>query len=108
MYSRSFQEGDFVDIYRLLEGVTQEGEVVPIAKESLGLHLWHYRNLVKDLERRRPEAFEHLQRSLPDGIRLREIRVLSFPVAVTRAGPIEQDSIVLATIPIPSRNELDQ
>lgn len=101
MYSRSFQEGDFVDYYRLLEGVTPDGTTVPIPMESLGLHLWHYHDLVRDLERGRPEAFAHLYKSLPEGTVLAELRVLSFPVAVTRAGPVEQGSLLLATIPVP-------
>lgn len=102
MYSRSFKEGDFVDYYRLLEGVTPEGDVVAIPMESTGLHLWHYQDLVRDLERGRVEAFEHIYRSLPDGILLTEIRVRSFPVAVTRDGPVEKESILLATIPVPT------
>lgn len=101
MYSRSFQEGDFIDYYRLLEGVDESGEVVPIPMESLGLHLWHYRDLVRDLERGRRDAFIVVLDSLPDSTELREIRVKSFPVAVTRSGPVEQGSILLATIPVP-------
>lgn len=101
MYSQSFQEGDFIDYYRLLEGVTETGEVVPIPMESLNLHLWHYRALVGDLERGRPEAFAVIFESLPEGVQLREIRVKSFPVAVTRDGPVDQDSILLATIAVP-------
>ena len=103
MYSRSFKEGDFIDYYRLLEGVTDDGQTIPLPMESLGLHLWHYKDLVRDLERGRPEAFDHVYQSLPKGIRLSEIRVQSFPVAVTRDGPIEQESILLATIPVPER-----
>ena len=101
MYSRSFKEGDFVDYYRLLEGVTRDGDVVSIPMESTGLHLWHYQDLVRDLERGRIEAFEHAFRSLPEGTVLTEIRVRSFPVAVTRDGPVEKDSMLLATIPVP-------
>lgn len=105
MYSRSFQEGDFIDYYRLLEGVTGDGRTIAIPMESLGLHLWHYRTLVRDLEGGRKEAFEHVYRSLPPGTELTEIRVRSFPVIVTRDGPVEQGSKLLATIPVPANVE---
>ncbi len=103
MYSRSFKEGDFVDYYRLLEGITRSGERIEIPMESLGLHLWHYRDLVRDLERQRPEALDLVLASLPPGIELVEIEVKSFPVAVTRSGPVEQGSIVLDRIPVPAK-----
>jgi hypothetical protein len=100
MYSRSFQEGDYVDYYRLLEGVTEDGEVVAIPKESLDLHLWHYRDLVRDLENGREDAFIYLWQKLPSGSEFRELRVMSFPVAVTKNGPVEHGSILLSTIPV--------
>ncbi|HNP35096.1 MAG TPA: hypothetical protein PKK10_04530 [Woeseiaceae bacterium] len=108
MYSRSYSEGDFVDIYRLLEGVAEDGTIIPIPKESLGLHLWHYRNLVRDLQQGRKGAFEHLFSKLPPGTDIVEIRVKSFPVAVTRDGPVEKDSVVLATFPVPNRFRVHQ
>ena len=101
MYSRSYKEGDVIDYYRLLEGITEDGRTIPISMESLGLHLYHYRILIGDLERGRTDAFEYVHSSLPEDIRLTELRVRSLPVAVTREGPVEQEPMLLATIRVP-------
>ncbi len=105
MYSRSFREGDTVNIYYLLDGVRQDGSIVEISMDTVGMHLWHYRKLVDDLRAGRPEAIDHVLRSVPPGIPLAEIRVKTFPVAVTRQGPREQASQVIDVVSLANRGE---
>ena len=42
MYSRSFQEGDTVNVYRPIEIVTEDGAVTELSLDMLDLQLWHY------------------------------------------------------------------
>jgi hypothetical protein len=105
MYSRSFREGDTVNIYFLLDGVRQDGSIVEITMDTVGMHLWHYRNLVEDLREGRQEAIDHVLQSVPPGSPLIELRVKTFPVAVTRQGPREQESKVVDVVSLANRRE---
>lgn len=100
MYSRSFKEGDTVEVYRILEGVTVEGDRVDLSMETVGMHLWQYRDLARDLERGNPDALAFVRSFVPEGSALGEIRLKSFPVAVSRDGPVEKDSEVLMVISV--------
>jgi hypothetical protein len=101
MYSRSFQEGDTVEVYRILEGVTEKGEIVDLSMDVVGMHLWQYRDLGRDIEKGNRDAIEFVVTFAPEGHRLEEVRIKSFPVAVTRDGPREQPSQTLAVIQLP-------
>ena len=92
MYSGSFREGDTVNVYKLLEGVTEDGTTIDISMDTLGMSLWHYRDLVRDLESGRDEAIQLVLNSVAPKSPLVEIRIKSFPMAVTRDGPREQPS----------------
>ncbi len=106
MYSRSFEDGDTVEIYRILDGVTENGEKVELSMDVVGMHLWQYRDLGRDLENGNRDAIEFVATFVPAGQKLQEIRIMSFPIAVTRDGPIEQESQVLAIIPLSKSGSL--
>ena len=108
MYSRSFREGDTVNIYKLLEGVSEDGAITKISMDDLNLHLWHYRNLIRDLENGRAEAIDFVRKSIATSSPLVELRIKNFPVQVTRDGPLEQPSQVLSTVSMLPENGAKQ
>ena len=98
MYSRSFQEGDTVNVYRPIEIVTEDGAVTELSLDMLDLQLWHYRMLGRDLEDRRQDALDFLIEKTATASPLTEVRIKSFPVVVTRDGPELQESEILVRI----------
>lgn len=98
MYSKSFREGDTVNIYKLLEGVSEDGSTIEISMDDLHLHLWHYRNLIRDLENGSAEAKKFVLDSVVTDSPLIKVRIKNFPVQVSRDGPVEQPSKVLSTV----------
>ena len=105
MYSRSFQEGDTVEIYRILEGVTENGEIVDLSMDVVGMRVWQYRDLGRDIEKGNRDAIEFVTNFAPEGHKLEEIRIKNFPVVVTRDGPREQPSQILAVIQLPEAGD---
>lgn len=98
MYSRSFQAGDTVNVYRPIEIVTADGQSRELSLEELDLQLWHYRMLGQDLERGNQDALDFLIGKVASPNMLNEIRIMSFPVVVTRAGPELKESEMLVQI----------
>lgn len=98
MYSRSFHEGDTVNVYRPIEVVTADGVATELTLDDLDLQLWHYRILGTDLENGNQDALDFLLAKVASGSAVTEIRIRSFPVVVTRAGPELHDSEILVRI----------
>jgi hypothetical protein len=103
MYSRAHYDGETVDVYDLLEGTLSDGTVVEISRDSLGLSFWFYRHLVADLKKDDPVAVQLLIDNFRSGNELVEVRVMSYPIMVTRTGPMEKPSEVLHRITLDGR-----
>jgi hypothetical protein len=108
MYSNAYHEGDTVNIYRLLEATTESGTVVDIPMDELGVNLWHYRILGRDLEDGLQEPLDFILQKMSFDSPLSEIRITSFPIAVTRDGPERRESEVLVRIPVSSNRVLSR
>jgi hypothetical protein len=100
MYSRSFREGDTINVYQLLEGITADGDTIKITMDDLHLHLWQYRDLVRDLMAGRQEPMGFVLGKIASDSPIVEFHVLTFPVVVTRAGPRDKPSERIAIIPV--------
>lgn len=100
MYSRVRLEGDYVEAYDLVQGVRSDGSIVDISKEDLKLGLWHFRHMIRGLKDQDPGAIQLLTSRFASSKDLKEVRILSFPVMVTRDGPADKPSEILALIPL--------
>ena len=98
MYSKSFREGDTVNIYKLLEGISEDGSTIDITMDELHMHLWHYRNLIRDLENDVADAKQFVADSIETQSPLVELRIKNYPIKVTREGAVEQPSEILAIV----------
>lgn len=103
MYSRAHYDGETVDVHDLLEGTLSDGSVVEIPRDSLGLSFWFYRNLVRDIKKDDPVAVQLLVDKFRWGDELVEVRVKSYPLMVTRTGPMEKPSEVLHRVAVQNR-----
>ena len=100
MYSEVRHENQTVEVYDLLEGVRKDGSTTVINKEDLGLNLWDWRFLMSGLTQEKDASIHVFLNRYKYPNDLTEIRVLSYPVKVTREGPVEIPSQVLARIPL--------
>jgi hypothetical protein len=101
MYSRAHYEGETVEVYDLLEGTLNDGTVVEIPMDSLGLSIWYYRNMLKGLRNQDPVAIKLLTSRFRWGDDLAEVRIKSYPLMVTRDGPAEKPSELLYSLTMP-------
>jgi hypothetical protein len=100
MYSESRFEGETIEVHDLLNVVRADGTLVPVTKEELKLNLWDYRHLSKGLKRGDEIAVRIFQQRYPVWSDFEEIRVLSYPLMITRDGPAKKPSEVLASVPL--------
>jgi hypothetical protein len=99
MYDDPHYERETIKAYYPLEGVLQDGRVVAISQDDLGLDFWNYMHLGDDLAQNKPAALKLLTR-LYKKDRLTEVRVRTLPVMVTRQGQAFKASVVVRALPI--------
>ena len=98
MYDLPHVEGDHVNATYLVDATLDDGKVVRITKESLGLSIWNFQILARSLGQGEPSSVKQLQQLFPTGDHLVEVRVRNLPVVVTRQGMREEPSVELNRI----------
>jgi hypothetical protein len=101
MYDDPHYEGETITAYYLIEGQRDDGTVVEISREALGMSIWHYVKMSRELKDGRPEAVALLRQMYEGPGELTEIRVKTLPYVVTRTGRAEKESVVVRRIPLP-------
>jgi len=104
MYAPAHYEGERVTASFLLEGVLQDGKIIPITREQLGVDIFDYVDIVQTAMRPEPAAAQTLldviHQHIPGADQFQEVRIKSYPMQVTRDGPKPLPSQVMKTIPL--------
>jgi hypothetical protein len=107
MYAPAHYAGERVTASWLLEGVLDDGKTISISKEQLGVDIFDFANIIQPVLKHDPAAtqtlFEALRDHVPGADRIRELRIKSYPMQVTRDGPKVLPSEVVMTLPFESR-----
>jgi len=104
MYAPAHFEGERVSASWLLEGVLADGKIIDISNDQLHVDVFDFVNIVQSAlsgsARSRGTLSELVQSHVPGADQIKEIRIKSYPMKVTRAGPQALASEVVMTIPL--------
>lgn len=96
MYTKSYQEGDAINVKFPLRVVLADGTTDTVTERELGLGHWDFHILVTRMkngnEMARRQFLDMYDR--PDEVRA--VQVLTYPLIITREGPQEAESEILA------------
>lgn len=95
MYDTPHVAGDHVNAKYLMEATLDDGRVVSITKETLGLSIWNFQYLARDIAKGDRKALHELQALYANRDHLVEVRVNTLPVIVTEKGMREGHSVLL-------------
>jgi hypothetical protein len=103
MYAVAHYENERVTASWLIEGVLDDGKIINISKEQLGVDIFDFANIISPVLRHEPNAdralMDMVKTRVPGGDRMQEVRIKSYPMQITRDGPKPMPSEVVMTIP---------
>jgi len=105
MYRDPYFEGDRVDAIWNIEAVYEGGVTMPLGLETLKMSVWDmqlilHATVVQKSDRGRDNLRAVIRARAPQAERIRELRILSLPVRVSRSGPEAIPATVVMTIPM--------
>ena len=105
MYRDPYFEGDRVDATWDIVAVYDSGVTMPLGLETLRMSVWDmhrilYVTVVEKSEQGRENLRSVIRARAPQSERIKELRVLSLPVRVSRSGPETIPATVVMTIPM--------
>ena len=105
MYRDPYFEGDRVDAIWDIEAVYEGGMTMPLGLETLKMSVWDmqrilYVTVVQKSDQGRDNLRSVIRARAPQAERIKELRILSLPVRVSRSGPEAIPATVVMTIPM--------
>ena len=105
MYRDPYFEGDRVDATWDIVAVYESGVTMPLGLETLNMSVWDmqrilYLTVIQKSDKGRDSLRTVIRARAPQAERIRELRILSLPVRVSRSGPEAIPATVVMTIPM--------
>jgi hypothetical protein len=108
MYAPAHYEGERVSASWLIDGILANGRVITISNDDLHVDIFDFVRIVHSVLDGEPTGIttlqELIQSRLSAAADIRQIRIKSYPLQVTRDGPVAMPSEVLMTIPMRPRS----
>jgi len=96
MYTKSYVEGDYINVKLILTIKNKAGEEIEITENQLGLTHWDFYTLVSKISRNSPNALDTFLEIYEDSDEADFVYVKTYPLRITKEGPIPAESKVLA------------